>query len=76
MHVLMEIFAVINMLGGIRIKTPNSKNPNSWLGYKISRAQIYAMEALCKKDRLFHNRLKVLGNTSFLVEATFNSLQA
>ena len=49
----------------------------SWLNYKWSKAKTYAMEALCKNDKHFHNRLKVLENTTpVFAKVTFNDLQA
>ena len=47
------------------------------LGYKRSKIVTYAIEALCKNDWFFHNRLKVLENrTLALAKAMFNDLQA
>ena len=40
-----------------------SKAANLWLDYQISKAKAYVIEALCKTNKLFHNRLQALEDT-------------
>ena len=69
---VLATFAGVNVLGGLTIKSVNS-----WLGYKRIGTMTCAMKALYKNRKLFHNRLKVLENTSVVLSKwTFSYLQA